>query len=153
NSAMVGRQAACARNGERMKEIFVPRRFQPKIMAIIERANTIIEEFVSQGQVPLVLHLADHDPNGLDMTRDVRARLALYTGTEVEVRRLALNIAQVRRHRLPHNFAKEADTRYAAYVREFGRHCWELDALSPTVLNQLIRTELEGLIDQRAWRR
>jgi hypothetical protein len=117
------------------------------------RAGKRFARIFSQGQVPLVLHLADHDPNGLDMTRDIQERLALYTGHEVEVRRLALNIAQVRRHRLPHNFAKEADTRYAAYVREFGRHCWELDALSPTVLNQLIRTELEELIDQRQWKK
>jgi len=117
------------------------------------RAGKRFQEIINQGQVPLVLYLGDHDPNGLDMTRDIRERLALYTGEDVEVRRLALNIAQVRRYRLPHNFAKEADTRYAAYVREFGRECWELDALSPAVLNQLIRTELEGLIDQRAWRR
>jgi hypothetical protein len=110
-------------------------------------------DIVSQGQVPLVLHLADHDPNGLDMTRDIRARLELYTRESVEVRRLGLNRDQVRRYRLPPNFAKEADTRYDAYVREFGEECWELDALRPDVLNALVRTELETLVDERAWRR
>ena len=50
-----------------------------------------------QGLIPLVLHLADHDPNGIDMTRDNTERLALYARQDVEVRRIALNIDQVRR--------------------------------------------------------
>ncbi len=33
-----------------------------------------------------MLHLADHDPNGIDMTRDNRKRLALYARAEIEMR-------------------------------------------------------------------
>ena len=104
---------------------------------------------LEQGQVPVVLHLSDHDPNGLDMTRDIRERLALFARQEIEVRRLALNLDQTAA--LPPNFAKEKDSRYAAYVRQFGRNCWELDALSPDVISGLVRAELEGLIDADAW--
>jgi len=101
-----------------------------------------------------VVHLADHDPNGIDMSRDVRERLALYAGNEIQVRRLALNIDQVRRYRPPPNFAKESDRRFAGYVRQFGtRQCWELDALSPTVVADLIRDEIESLIDSQVWDR
>jgi hypothetical protein len=111
-------------------------------------------DIIGQGQVPIVLHLADHDPKGWDMTRDVRERLKLYTGTPVEVRRLGLNMNQVRRYRLPPNFAKEKDTLYKKYIREFGtRDCWELDALRPNVINALVRTELEKLVDPRVWKR
>jgi hypothetical protein len=111
-------------------------------------------DVIDQGQVPLVLHLADHDPNGLDMTRDIRERLELYTREPAEVRRLGLNLNQVRRYRLPPNYAKEDDTRYDAYVTEFGtEECWELDALRPDVLNALVRSELEKLVNERAWRR
>jgi hypothetical protein len=53
--------------------------------------------YIDQGLVPLVIHLADHDPNGIDMTRDICERLKLYTRGEVEVRRIALNMDQVRR--------------------------------------------------------
>jgi hypothetical protein len=57
-------------------------------------------------------------------------------------------------HNPPPNFAKEADTRFAGYVREFGtRECWELDALAPTVIADLIRTEIEALIERRSWDR
>ena len=99
----------------------------------------------------MLIHLGDHDPNGIDMTRDNRDRLAMFARQGVEVRRLALNMDQIKRYRPPPNFAKETDTRYAAYVEQFGGECWELDALDPTVIADLIRTEVEGLIDVAAW--
>jgi hypothetical protein len=108
--------------------------------------------YLDQGLVPLVLHLADHDPNGIDMTRDVEKRLARYARAPIKVCRIALTIEQVRRYSPPPNFVKEADARTPAYRAQFGTDdCWELDALSPTVIADLIRTEVTGLIDQDAW--
>jgi hypothetical protein len=112
------------------------------------QAGKRFAQYFGQGLIPVVLHLADHDPNGIDMTRDVRDRLALYARQPVEVRRVALNLDQVRQHNPPPNFAKESDTRFEGYVTTFGtRECWELDALSPTVIADLIRDEIEALID------
>ena len=84
------------------------------------KAGQRFADLFDQGRIPLVLHLADHDPNGIDMTRDNAERLALYARQEVEVRRIALNIDQVRRYGPPPNFAKETDSRYAAYARQYG---------------------------------
>ena len=106
-----------------------------------------------QGLIPVVLHLADHDPNGIDMTRDNQKRLALYAGQEVEVRRLALNMDQVQQYNPPANFVKESDTRTEGYRDRFGTdECWELDALSPTVIADLIRTEVETLVNRPTWK-
>jgi len=103
------------------------------------------------GGTPVVLHLAGHDPNGIDMTRDVIERLARYARADIEVRRIALNMPQVRQYAPPPNFVKESDARTPAYRAQFGTDdCWELDALSPTVIADLIRTEVTGLIDQTA---
>jgi hypothetical protein len=116
------------------------------------KAGKRFADYLGQGLIPVVLHLADHDPNGIDMTRDIQDRLALYAGRDVEVRRIALNLDQVEQYRPPPNFAKEADSRYAGYVRQFGTtECWELDALSPTVIAALIRDEIEALIDTDPW--
>ena len=105
-----------------------------------------------QGQIPIVLHLGDHDPNGVDMTRDIRERLRMFARREIEVRRIALNLGQVTG--LPPNFAKENDSRYAAYVRQFGTtDCWELDALAPNIISNLVRDELNRLIDEGSWAR
>ena len=116
------------------------------------QAGKRFAEYFDQDLFPIVLHLADHDPNGIDMTRDVRDRLALYARRPVEVQRVALNLDQVRQHNPPPNFAKEADTRFDGYIKTFGtRECWELDALSPTVIADLIRTQIEALIDWPEW--
>jgi len=115
------------------------------------KAGKRFESSLASCVVPIVLHLGDHDPNGLDMTRDNRDRLAMFARRGVEVRRLALNMDQVERYRPPPNFAKETDTRYPAYVKNFGERCWELDALDPIVVAELICAEVEGLIDVDAW--
>jgi hypothetical protein len=117
------------------------------------KAGERFAKFSDQGAIPLVLHLADHDPNGLDMTRDITEKLERYTREPVEVRRLALNIDQVRRYRPPPNFAKESDSRYASYAAKYGKKCWELDALSPAVIADLIRQQLIKIIDAKAWKR
>src|SRR5262249_25890618 len=85
--------------------------------------------------------------------RDNRERLAIYARADIEVRRIALTVDQVRQYNPPPNFAKESDTRYDSYVAQFGTtECWELDALDPTVIAELIRSELDGVIDQDPWR-
>jgi hypothetical protein len=118
------------------------------------QAGKRFARYLDLGLIPLVLHLADHDPNGIDMTRDNTERLALYARAEIEVRRIALNLDQVQHYAPPPNFVKETDTRTSGYRDRFGTdECWELDALSPTVIADLIRNEVEGLIDQRKWRR
>jgi hypothetical protein len=117
------------------------------------QAGKRFTEYLDQGLIPLVLHLADHDPNGIDMTRDNIERLALYARQEVEVRRIALNMDQVRQHNPPPSFVKDGDMRTSGYRERFGTdECWELDALSPTLIADLIRTEIEQLIDWPKWR-
>ena len=109
--------------------------------------------YLDQGLIPVVPHLADHDPNGIDMTRDNIKRLALYAGREIEVRRIALNMDQVERYRPPASFVKEGDTRTSGYTEQFETdQCWELDALSPAVISNLIRAEIEPMIDTAEWR-
>jgi hypothetical protein len=108
--------------------------------------------YLERGLIPVPLHLVDHDPNGIDMTRDLIRRLELFAGEEIEVRRVALNMDQVREYNPPANFAKELDNNKAAYVEQFGtEECWELDALAPPVIEALIRAELEELIDFDEW--
>jgi len=106
----------------------------------------------------VVLYLGDHDPSGLDMTRDVQERLDLFAGQAgaVEVRRLALNIEQVQQYNPPPNPTKMTDSRASnsngtGYVERFGLECWELDALNPTIIRDLIQAELDQLIDRKQW--
>ena len=103
------------------------------------------------GQTPIVFHLGDHDPSGLDMTRDNGDRLTMFARFDVRIERLALNMDQVERYGPPPNPAKEADSRASDYILRYGGKSWELDALEPTVIVQLIRDAIQPLINRRKW--
>jgi hypothetical protein len=51
----------------------------------------------------------------------------------------------------PENPAKESDSRYQAYADEFGESSWELDAVEPQELANLVRENVQALIDQDLW--
>ncbi|MFA5037144.1 MAG: hypothetical protein WC479_08225 [Candidatus Izemoplasmatales bacterium] len=80
------------------------------------------------GRTPLILHFGDHDPSGIDMSRDIQERLEMFMGG-VEFVRVALNYDQIQQHHLPENPVKSTDSRSDGYRSKFGQHCWELDAL------------------------
>jgi hypothetical protein len=105
-----------------------------------------------EGKEVHVLYLGDHDPSGIDMTRDVRDRLERYSDGPVDVVRLGLNWDQVQRHQLPENPVKFKDSRAASYVERFGEHSWELDALKPTVLVSLVENGIKQFLDLTLWR-
>lgn len=115
------------------------------------RAAQRFRSYLKAGQTPIVLHFGDHDPSGLDMTRENRAKIELLTGADIELKRLALNIDQVEQYQPPPNPAKLTDARAKAYIEQFGNESWELDALDPPVIAQLIRDAVEPLIDQDLW--
>lgn len=105
----------------------------------------------------LILHLGDHDPSGIDMTRDNTDRLGMFSETElgsvVDLKRIALNFDQVEQYDPPPNPAKETDSRSDAYIREYGESSWELDALDPRVIDRLIEKEIKAVIDLKKWRK
>lgn len=146
--------------------------------------------YLCAGQRVVVLHLGDHDPSGIDMTRDITKRLHTFIYTDwyrkhrnafddggetvtydairrhmmmlgvpldgaaqhpVEVKRIALNMNQVEQYDPPPNPAKMSDSRAEKYVYEYGDESWELDALDPVVLGDLIAEAIESVIDQPAY--
>ena len=90
------------------------------------------------GQHIVILHLGDHDPSGIDMTRDNFERLRMFSGDNVTVERIALNMDQIRKYNPPPSPAKTTDSRGTDYIDKFGIDSWELDALEPKVLIDLI---------------
>lgn len=141
--------------------------------------------YLADDQRILILHFGDHDPSGLDMTRDIRERLQNFLFTDwvvherktggddssdaflnrmtveqqagngwhqrIEVRRMALTYDQIGQYNPPPNPAKETDVRFAGYQRQYGDESWELDALEPTVLGDLVRRAIESEYDLDLW--
>jgi len=136
-----------------------------------------------------IIHLGDHDPSGIDMSRDIEDRLTMFMrlhvlqahvravgavkegGTKeawrdrvgavvmedesylepVTIHRIALNMDQIEEYDPPPNPAKLTDARAAGYIEKFGYKSWELDALEPSVITQLITDTVVELRDQEAW--
>lgn len=113
-----------------------------------------LKGYATNNQTPIVFHLGDHDPSGVDMSRDIKDRLNLFAGglaVPIEVKRIALNMDQVHQYNPPPNPAKTTDGRYTKYAEEYGTESWELDALDPDVIAALIETEMLAIVDQAEW--
>ncbi len=112
-----------------------------------------LEQYAQEEEKELhILYLGDHDPSGLDMDRDIVERLELYTNYQiVEVKRLALLMAQIDQMDIPPNPAKLSDSRARGYIALHGYSSWELDAMEPAALADLVRNEVHELRDDALW--
>lgn len=100
----------------------------------------------------IVFYLGDHDPSGIDMSRDIAERLRKFSDqTPIEVRRLALNMEQIEQLRPPENPAKITDSRASNYISRFGESSWELDAIAPEQLATMVRDAISALRIDNLW--
>jgi hypothetical protein len=147
------------------------------------RAARRLFRYLAAGQAVTVLHLGDHDPSGIDMTRDIAARLRTFItqdwldehmtgvgtasvgeilkqiGDRVDdpdplvIERIALNMDQIEQYAPPPNPTKMTDSRAGGYLDQYGTESWELDALDPDVLADLIRDHVAAVRDDDAYGR
>lgn len=123
----------------------------PSASILYQMSKRLIDK-ARQGKEIWILHFGDHDPSGIDMTRDLADRLELFLmGYNMEVDRLALNMSQIEELRPPENPAKTTDSRHGAYIRRFGHASWELDAIEPTELEQIVEDAVVELRDDNLW--
>lgn len=102
---------------------------------------------------PIILYLGDLDPSGVDMTRDLGARLERYGvpgGSEI-IHRIALTPEQVKKYDLPPEPAKGSDSRARKFIEEYGEGTVELDALDPEVLQGIVKDSIVECIDAHIW--
>lgn len=132
--------------------------------AMYEASRRFIQR-AQAGKELFIIYLGDHDPSGIDMTRDVLDRLDLFVKTSmdrcdeigpneipaVEVQRIALNMDQIDELNPPENPAKLTDSRATGYIQRFGNSSWELDAIEPRRLASLVRNAIGRLLNRRLW--
>lgn len=123
----------------------------PSGSVLREFARDDVMEAIQHSQTPVILHLGDHDPSGIDMTRDLRERIELFTEEPVELIRIALTMEQIHEENPPENPAKATDSRFRDYKEKYGDSSWELDALNPAYLDNLVTSHIQPYIDDTAW--
>lgn len=128
-------------------------------------SGSVLREFCVDDLKPIIheqkvviIHLGDHDPSGIDMSRDLEERINIFTETEgrveyVDLDRIALNMSQIKTLKPPPNPAKSTDARFESYYRQYGPQSWELDAIDARALAKLVETRIKKEIDTRLWQK
>jgi hypothetical protein len=104
-----------------------------------------------QGHKGVILYLGDFDPSGLWMSeRDIPERLARY-GSQWDFERIGVLVEDT--VGLPHfdSETKADDARHRWYLENYGRRCWEIDAIDPNDLRARVREQIETRLDLPAW--
>ena len=118
-------------------------------------AQDVSRAFTYKGRRTVVLHLGDHDPSGESMfsdglVEDVHAFVGSIIHHEdpsdvVMFKRVALTAEQARGHSLEAAPPKEKDSR----SKKWGsRPTYQLEALPPNVLAQMVDSEITSLFDR-----
>jgi hypothetical protein len=107
------------------------------------------------GRDLVVLYVGDYDPSGLCMSEvDLPNRLERYDGDHVELERIALTRDQLAGLQSFPAADKAKDKRYAWFVKHYGKRCWELDAMDPNTLREIVEAKIdENVLDEKAWER
>ncbi len=108
----------------------------------------------------VILYFGDHDPDGLEIPksalRNIEELCYHHSGSipPIRLERVALTMAQIDEYDPPPMGANVNSSRYAKYLRDTGLDdAWELDALDPDVLDQLIRDAVDREFDHDVWRK
>ncbi len=122
---------------------FVVNRGYASATSMYEASQRFIKQ---EDKKNIILYLGDHDPSGLDMIRDIKERLTEF-GIEVLVIPIALSQEQIEAYKLPPNPAKITDPRAKWYIETYGNKSWEVDALRPDVLQELIEENILNFLN------
>lgn len=104
-----------------------------------------------KGKHVMVLYYGDFDPSGIDIERDLEARLERYGATDFSVTRIALTADQIDRYNLPPMPVKRTDARAEGFMAEHGDKSVELDALDPNLFQELVEKSIRKNINVRRW--
>jgi hypothetical protein len=115
--------------------------------AMYESAQRFIQHTEENSRNCVLLYLGDFDPSGEDMVRDIRDRLNMFGVGNLNVDKIALTMEQVEQYDPPPNPAKMTDPRAGDFVAKNGKQSWEVDALPPNILTQVITDSILTYLD------
>jgi hypothetical protein len=115
--------------------------------------NQIAQDTTGDREPRVALYVGDFDPSGMYMSEaDLPKRLHEFAAN-VELRRIALVRDQCD---ALHSFPaadKLKDSRFRWFTQNHGIECWELDAMSPVDLRNIVGWWITRFIDWDQWSR
>ena len=81
-----------------------------------------------------------------------KRHMYFYNNDLFEIKQIGLTMAQIKQFNPPPNPAKITDPRAQDYVRKYGQVSWEVDALKPSVMENIVRAHIEITIDMSQYK-
>lgn len=125
-----------------------------KGMCSLPPRYSIYQRYKKSGREKLiVLLLSDFDPDGVVIAQSfARSMRDDFDVKNIVAVRVALTPEQIKEHQLPNAIeAKSSSVNYQKFVDEYGTECHELDALDESVLQQILREAIDGVLDVTAY--
>ena len=105
------------------------------------------EDMEAQGKPAYLYYFGDFDPSGMDITRNVEARLREFAPVaEIHFERVAVTAEQIETLHLPTRPTKTSDSR----SKGFSGESVEVDAIEPKELRRILRTCITRHLSQEA---
>jgi hypothetical protein len=116
--------------------------------------HAMAKRFRASGKQKLVLLIvSDFDPEGESIAESFARSMRDDFGVKaIHPVKVALTAEQVEKFKLPPGgHAKQKSSRYRSFVAKYGQYVFELEAIRPDVLQQLVREAVEWVIDRHAF--
>lgn len=123
------------------------------VSAMFDAYNRFRNGLEEDAEKIIVLYLGDFDPSGLDMIRDIKERIEEFSYSyyeftfPFEIIPIALTKDQIDKYTPPPNPAKITDPRAKDFISKYGSTSWEVDALPPNILHELLENSIKEYIN------
>ena len=87
-------------------------------------------------KVKKILYVGDFDPSGLLIDKVAQKEM------NIEIKRIALTLEQVKRFRPPSRPVNRKDSRAKDYIAKYGNRCWDVEALRPRTFLRIVEEKL-----------
>ena len=115
----------------------------------------VAAEWRSEAKPLYCYYAGDHDPAGVGIEEELRAKLRRYSGRAFTWERLGVLEADFEEFGLLElpvkGYEDGSNARAAGFVAKHGRRCAEVDALPPDVLRARVRAAVERHVDWDVW--
>jgi hypothetical protein len=138
---------------EKYGATFVPCRGYPSLSLLYECSKRL--SHVPADREIRILYFGDYDMRGLNIQENIEQNLLNDFSIHAKVIRYALTKEQIEQFQLPPNPAKITDTMAKGWIEKNGDVAWELDALEPKTLVNILEEAIveqidEGILDSRS---
>lgn len=108
--------------------------------------NDSEEVYSRMGGDGVILYVGDFDPYGLNMIEDISEAFLGYWDFP-DIIHVAITKEQIEKYNLPPSPRKIIDPRTKSYIQKYGEKSWEIESMNPIDLHQIIKEQIEGIID------